>query len=68
MLPLPPPFEDLEPIPGRRPKIIEDSRLIEQTKLPQRRSLDIGRQSTAPSTGPDDGGLRAGEALYHVQL
>jgi hypothetical protein len=30
---LPPPasFEDLEPVPGRSPKIVDDARLIEQT-------------------------------------
>lgn len=63
MLPVAICFQSLEPIAGRNPQIIQDSRLIEQAQLAQSDRLDIGRQFPAAPPGPDQFGFRVREAL-----
>jgi hypothetical protein len=54
-----------EAIAGWDTKIAQHSRLIQKTKLPQSDVLDVGRQFSAPASGPNQFRFGIGEALDH---
>ncbi len=55
--------ECFEPIARGHSKIAERPRLIQKTKLSKRDVLDISRQFSAPTAGPDQFRFGIGEAL-----
>jgi len=57
-----------EPIARGHAKIAEHPGLIQKTKLSERDVLDISRQSSAPTAGPDQFRFGIGEALNHYHV
>ena len=68
MLPLTIRSEGLEAISGRNAKISQRPGLIEKTQLSQGNILDVGRQLSAPASGPDQFRFGIGKALDHGRL
>jgi hypothetical protein len=67
----PPPHiapQRFQPIAGRRAKIRENARLIEQTQLSQRRVLDVDWKFATSPTRPDQRRFVVGETLDHILL
>jgi hypothetical protein len=60
--------ECFEPIARGHSKIAEYPGLIQKTKLSKRDVLDISRQFSAPTAGPDQFCFGIGEALNHPQI
>jgi len=57
-----------EPIARWHSKIAEHPGLIQKTKLSERDVLDISRQFSAPTAGPDQFRFGIGEALNYHEL
>jgi hypothetical protein len=68
MLPLTVRSKCFEAITGRHAKIAQHSRLIQKTQFSQGDILDIRRQFSAPTSGPDQFRLGIGKALNHAKL
>jgi hypothetical protein len=60
--------ECFEPIARGHSKFAEHPGLIQKTKLSKRDVLDISRQFSAPTAGPDQLCFGIGEALNHPQI
>jgi len=65
MLPLTIRSKCLKTISGRNAKISQRPGLIEKTQLSQGNILDVGRQFSAPASGPDQFRFGIGKALDH---
>ena len=68
MLPLTIRSKCLEAISGRNAKVSQRSRLIQKTQFSQSNILDVGRQFSAPTSGPDQLCFGIGKALKHDGL
>jgi hypothetical protein len=68
MLPLTIRSERLKAIAGRDAKISQRPGLIQKTQLSQGNILDVGRQFSAPASGPDQFRFGIGKALDHGRL
>jgi hypothetical protein len=68
MLPLTIRSERLEAIAGWNAKVSQRPGLIQKTQLSQGNILDVGRQFSAPASGPDQFRLGIGKALDHGRL
>ena len=55
-------------IAGRNAKVSQRSRLIQKTQFSQGNILDVGRQFSAPASGPDQFRFGIGKALNHAKL
>jgi hypothetical protein len=68
MLSVPVRLQSFQSIAGRNTEIAEYPGLIQETKLPQRNVLDVGRESSAALAGPDQLCLGVREALNDGRL
>ena len=58
----------LEAVTGWNAKVSQRPGLIQKTQLSQGNVLDVGRQFSAPASGPDQFRFGIGKALDHGRL